>query len=113
LRNSALVNGKDASGKSIFSGKKATGFSNVEENLAGAVKAVPFLLEDRIKELGGAYESAAEPWNVSVPFSVRFLNPGADCTSVPHRLMFPLMVSCTLDRTLLPLSRWQKLSWEL
>jgi len=30
------------------------------------VDAVPFLLEDRVKELGGIYEKAAEPFGVSV-----------------------------------------------
>ncbi|KAG6919389.1 hypothetical protein DXG01_006272 [Tephrocybe rancida] len=58
----ALVAAVDASGKSIFSGKKFTGFSNVEEDITGSVKEIPFLLEDKIKELGGHYEKAAEPW---------------------------------------------------
>lgn len=34
----ALVGVKDASGKSIFEGKEATGFSNAEEEQAGTVK---------------------------------------------------------------------------
>ncbi|KAG6817442.1 hypothetical protein H0H87_008610 [Tephrocybe sp. NHM501043] len=77
---SALVAATDASGKSIFSGKKFTGFSNTEEEINGTVEVsvchgldlvdsrrctvqdIPFLLEDRIKELGGHFEKAAEPW---------------------------------------------------
>ncbi|KAH9951819.1 class I glutamine amidotransferase-like protein [Amylocystis lapponica] len=62
----ALVGATDASGKSIFSGKTVTGFSNVEETQAGKVKDIPFLLEDRIVSLGGTYEKAAEPWGPKV-----------------------------------------------
>ena len=38
LLDSALVGATDASGKSIFAGKKATGFSNAEEEAVGKVK---------------------------------------------------------------------------
>ncbi|TDL29515.1 class I glutamine amidotransferase-like protein [Rickenella mellea] len=62
----ALVGATDAEDKSIFHGRKATGFSNAEEELAGMVKAVPFLLEDKIISLGGNYEKAGEPWGVMV-----------------------------------------------
>ncbi|KAI0321798.1 class I glutamine amidotransferase-like protein, partial [Amylostereum chailletii] len=54
-----------ADGKSIFAGKKATGFSNIEEEQVDKVKEVPFLLEDRINKLGGTYERA-DPWGVKV-----------------------------------------------
>ncbi|RDB22785.1 Glutathione-independent glyoxalase HSP31 [Hypsizygus marmoreus] len=62
----ALVGAVDASGKSIFSGKGFTGFSNAEEELAGKTKDIPFSLEDKITELGGNYEKAAEPWGAKV-----------------------------------------------
>ncbi|KAF7351275.1 ThiJ/PfpI [Mycena sanguinolenta] len=52
----------DAQGKSIFAGKAATGFSNAEEIAIDMVKDVPFLLEDKIKSLGGKYEKATELW---------------------------------------------------
>ncbi|KAF8683186.1 DJ-1/PfpI family [Rhizoctonia solani] len=61
----ALVGVTDASGKSIFAERNVTGLSNVEEELIGATKVVPFLLEDRIKELGGKY-SATEPFGSKV-----------------------------------------------
>ncbi|KAI0347107.1 ThiJ/PfpI [Trametopsis cervina] len=54
----ALVGATDASGKSIFAGKQFTGFSNEEEHAVHKVEAIPFLLEDRITELGGSYVRA-------------------------------------------------------
>ncbi|CAE6370189.1 unnamed protein product [Rhizoctonia solani] len=62
----ALVGATDASGKSIFAERNVTGISNVEEELIGATKLVPFLLEDRIKELGGKYSTAADPFGIKV-----------------------------------------------
>lgn len=52
-------------GMSILHGKRVTGFSNAEENAVGLDKAVPFLLETRLKELGGVY-SAADLWQPHV-----------------------------------------------
>lgn len=49
----ALVLATDASGKSIFAGKRFTGFSIAEEEYANMVDAVPFLLEEKIAGLGG------------------------------------------------------------
>ena len=63
--HSALVQAVDASGKSIFSGRNFTGFSNNEEEIVGMVQEIPFLLEDKIKALGGQYEKASDPWGVS------------------------------------------------
>ncbi|KAJ6487868.1 ThiJ/PfpI [Mycena sanguinolenta] len=56
----AIIGATDAEGKSIFAGKAATGFSNAEETAVDMVKDVPFLLEDKIKSLGGKYEKAAD-----------------------------------------------------
>ena len=36
-----------------------TGFSNTEEEAVGKTKAVPFLLEDKLKEIGGHYSKGA------------------------------------------------------
>jgi hypothetical protein len=71
----------DASGKSIFDGRDATGFSDAEEEQVGKVKDVPFLLETRIKELGGKYTKASEAWAVST-YSERPRILGID--SYPH-----------------------------
>ncbi|KAF8320730.1 class I glutamine amidotransferase-like protein [Clavulina sp. PMI_390] len=53
-------------GKAIFADKQVTGFSNVEEEQVKKVKDIPFLLEDRLIELGGRYTKAAEPWGAHV-----------------------------------------------
>lgn len=47
-------------GKSIVSGKKVTGFCNTEEEAVGKTNKVPFLLEDRMKALGGKYEKKGD-----------------------------------------------------
>ncbi|KAI1432963.1 ThiJ/PfpI family protein [Xylaria sp. CBS 124048] len=49
-------------GKALLQGKDATGFSNVEEDVAGMTKYMPFLLEDRIKAVGANYKKADQPW---------------------------------------------------
>lgn len=55
-----LLGAKTADGDSILKGKRCTGFSNSEEDAVGKSKVVPFLLEDRMKELGGRYEKAGD-----------------------------------------------------
>lgn len=86
--SSALVGVTDAEGRSIFSGKEATGFSNAEEEQAGKVKVfkpvhlaslqvlivtamqdIPFLLESEIIQLGGKYTKADEPWGVRLLYT--------------------------------------------
>jgi len=62
----ALVGAIDADGRSIFSGKAATGFSNDEEEEVGMVNEIPFLLEDKIRALGGLYDKHSKPWNAKV-----------------------------------------------
>lgn len=73
----------DSDDKSIFAGRTFTGFSNEEEIQIGKVAVsiqnfegiysiltfhnqdIPFLLEDRIIELGGKYVKADKAWDVS------------------------------------------------
>lgn len=55
-----LVNVKDETGAPLVSGRRVTGFSDSEERAAGLVEAVPFLLETRLRELGGRYENVAD-----------------------------------------------------
>ncbi|KAH7101220.1 ThiJ/PfpI [Auriculariales sp. MPI-PUGE-AT-0066] len=58
----ALVGATDAAGKSIFSGRRATAFSNAEEAAIKGETWIPFLPEDKIKELGAVFEKASEPF---------------------------------------------------
>ncbi|MGL5356946.1 MAG: type 1 glutamine amidotransferase domain-containing protein, partial [Cetobacterium sp.] len=52
----ALLTGtNDRSGELLIKGKNITGFSNSEEVAVGLQDVVPFLLETKIKELGGKY----------------------------------------------------------
>ncbi len=55
-----LVNVKDANGTPLVAGREATGFSNSEEEAAGLTQSVPFLLEDRLRELGALYRKAPD-----------------------------------------------------
>jgi putative intracellular protease/amidase len=51
----ALVQAKDRNGEPIIKGKQVTGFSDTEEKGVGLDTVVPFLLEDKLKALGGLY----------------------------------------------------------
>ncbi|KAI0065926.1 class I glutamine amidotransferase-like protein [Artomyces pyxidatus] len=62
----ALVGVTSSDGKSIFDGKTATGFSNVEEETVGKGEDIPFSLEDRIVALGGTFEKAPEVFGIKV-----------------------------------------------
>lgn len=44
-------------GKPLVAGRKVNGFTNAEESAAGMTDEVPFLLEDRLRKLGGLFES--------------------------------------------------------
>lgn len=55
-----LVNVTDETGAPLVKGHRVTGFSDSEERAVGLEEAVPFLLETRLRKLGGFYESAAD-----------------------------------------------------
>jgi len=55
-----LVSACDADGTSIVNGRRVTGFTNSEERGVGKDGLVPFLLEDKLKELGGAFEGGPD-----------------------------------------------------
>lgn len=57
-----LVKAKGADGKPLVAGKRVTGFTNSEEEAVGKTKLVPFLLEDKLKELGGLFERSDADW---------------------------------------------------
>lgn len=50
----------------LISGQAVTGFSNTEEAAVGLTEAVPFALEDALKEAGGKYEKASADWGERV-----------------------------------------------
>ncbi|MEN5083096.1 type 1 glutamine amidotransferase domain-containing protein [Bosea sp. TWI1241] len=55
-----LVNVKDETGAPLVRGRRVTGFTDSEERAIGLAEAVPFLLETRLRALGGRYESTAD-----------------------------------------------------
>ena len=57
----ALVYAKRTNGEPFFEGRRATGFTNTEERLAGLKDVVPFLLEDAMKESGADFHSGLVP----------------------------------------------------
>lgn len=62
----SLVNIKSPDHEYIVKGKKVAGFTNTEEEAVGKTDVVPFLLEDKLKELGALYERGPD-W---VPYAV-------------------------------------------
>lgn len=55
-----LVAARFNDGKSVVEGKRVAGFTNAEERAVGLDRVVPFLLETRLRELGGRYESGPD-----------------------------------------------------
>mmetsp|Transcript_31 Transcript_31/g.46 ORF Transcript_31/g.46 Transcript_31/m.46 type:complete len:230 (+) Transcript_31:75-764(+) len=82
----ALVNARDIStGEPLVRGKKVTGFSNEEEIAVGLHEVVPFLLEDKLKELGGLYERSESAWGVHCVADGRLVtgqNPGSSSATI-------------------------------
>ncbi|MFD2247795.1 type 1 glutamine amidotransferase domain-containing protein [Pontibacter ruber] len=56
-----LAEAKAPGGEPLVKGKKVAGFTNSEEEAVQLTNIVPFLLEDRLKELGGNY-SKVDDW---------------------------------------------------
>ncbi|XSG81725.1 MAG: type 1 glutamine amidotransferase domain-containing protein [Methyloligella sp. ZOD6] len=55
-----LVNAKDEDGDPIVKGRRVTAFTNSEEVAVDLQDKVPFLLEDRLKELGADFEKVGD-----------------------------------------------------
>ncbi len=62
-----LVSARRHDGSPVVAGRKVNGFTNSEEEGVGLTEVVPFLLEDRLKELGGRFERGPD-WQ---PYAVR------------------------------------------
>lgn len=57
-----LLGASLADGSPLVQGKRVTGFTNEEERAAGFDTLMPFLLEDRLRELGAIFVGAP-PWS--------------------------------------------------
>lgn len=57
----ALLEARGSNGHYLIRDRRLTGFSNLEERLAGMHAKVPFLLEDELRRRGARYESALLP----------------------------------------------------
>jgi putative intracellular protease/amidase len=55
-----LVQAKKSDGTSIVNGLRVTSFTNSEEKAIGLEDKVPFLLESRLRELGGKFECGSD-----------------------------------------------------
>lgn len=53
---------QDADGRSLISGRRITGFSNLEERLSGMRSQVPFFLQDALEAAGAKYEKTWWPF---------------------------------------------------
>ncbi|WP_232462772.1 type 1 glutamine amidotransferase domain-containing protein, partial [Pseudomonas fragi] len=62
-----LLNIKLSDGELLIKGKKVTGFSNEEEELAGLSQHVPYLTETELVKRGAFYQKAGTPW---APFAI-------------------------------------------
>ena len=78
----ALVNVRGADGGYLVKGRRVTGFSNTEEDAVGLTAAMPFLLEDRLKERGGLYSQAAD-WNPHVQVDGKLVTGQNPASSEP------------------------------
>lgn len=56
----ALVQVRGADGEYLVKGKRVTGFTNTEEEGVQLTDVVPFLLEDKLKEIGGDYSKGPD-----------------------------------------------------
>jgi putative intracellular protease/amidase len=74
-----LLQAKDRNGNSILRDKKVTGFANSEEKSVKLDQVVPFLLENRLKELGGNFEKSEDfkPFVVSDGQIITGQNPAS------------------------------------
>lgn len=71
--SAGLLSIKLSDGSYFLEGKSSTGFTNLEERLIRLVSAVPFLLEDKMKERGAQYKKALLPFIPYVEVSDRLV----------------------------------------
>lgn len=54
-----LIGARRKDGQPLVTGRRVNGFTNAEESAAGMTNVVPFLLETRLRELGGIFENGS------------------------------------------------------
>jgi putative intracellular protease/amidase len=83
-----LTQAKGPNGEALVKGKKVTGFTNTEEEAVQLTKVVPFLLEDKLKELGGDYSKGPDwgSYTVKDGLLVTGQNPGSS-EEAAHELL--------------------------
>ena len=62
----AVLAASDDPASSPLAGYRMTGFSNEEEEQVGLAEKAPWLLEDKLVELGAEYSAAPEAWGTHV-----------------------------------------------
>jgi putative intracellular protease/amidase len=75
-----LLNVTLSNGEPLIRGKRVTGFSWPEEELADRAEAVPYSLQDELKKLGADYTTAKRPFDTYVVEDGRLItgqNPGS------------------------------------
>jgi len=84
----ALVSPKRSNGEPLVKGRKVTGFTNGEEAAVALTEVVPFLLEDKLRELGGDYVKAAdfEPFVVADGHIITGQNPASSAPAAEKML---------------------------
>lgn len=63
-------------GEPFVKGKSVTCFSNTEEEQAGLVDEIPFLVETQLKAKGAKFENKREPWGEEVVVDGKFITGG-------------------------------------
>jgi putative intracellular protease/amidase len=83
-----LVTARRADGESIVKGLKVNSFTDAEEAAVGLTDVVPFLLESRLRDLGGHFENAAnwQPFVVCDGLLITGQNPQSS-ELVAHQLL--------------------------
>lgn len=84
-----LIDLKSEDGRPLISGRRITGFSNLEETLSGVKGQVPYLLQDELVAQGAAYDKSFIPFRSYVVTDGRLVtgqNPGSSM-EVAHEVL--------------------------
>jgi len=83
-----LVSATRADGRPLVEGRRVNGFTDAEEEAVGLTAAMPFLLESRLRELGGHFEGGPnfKPYAVRDGNLVTGQNPASSALVAGHVL---------------------------